>query len=103
MSATLDLAADQAMACRQVALLTGSADTPVHVRLIHDSDKHLSATKLHGTIADLWPTILRAQAVGYGVFMVVNAGGDCDEDIHHVHAVFIDADGNLPQEWDWHV
>ena len=88
------------IAARHVELLTGSAETECRFRLIHDRDRHASALKLCGKLADLWPQIKALNAQGYGVFIVVNAGGDADAEITQIRACFVDADNlSLPDEW----
>ncbi len=77
----------------QVRLLTGHPDTPMHIRLIHDSERSAPASKLYGTVRERWREIERGQDAGYGVFIVVNGGGDDDASITNFRAVFIDADG----------
>ena len=86
---------------RYVEALTGDADAPMNVRLIHDSDKSMPAAKRHGTVASLGPEIEAFQAQGYGVFVVVvNEGGNSDQEITGVRVGFVDADGiPLPDKW----
>ena len=98
----VNLSLDKGAASRHVELLTGSANTPVCVRLLHDSDKSQPARKLEGTIADLWPEIEDAQSRGFGAFIVVNEGGNTDAEITNIRAVFVDADG-IPEPYEWHV
>lgn len=91
--------------CLQIAeqhieCLTGSPDTEMHVRLIHDSDKKAIAKKLYGKIKDLWPQMVEAQANGYGLYIVVNEGGNNEKEITKVRALYIDADAlSLPKTW----
>lgn len=80
-------------ALRHIELLTGSPDTPVHIRLIHDKPKGKGARKLYGSLSKLWPEIVAAQAEGFGVFVVANEGGNSDAEITRIRSVFIDADG----------
>jgi len=57
-----------------------------------------------GTLDNVWSSLVGDQDEGHGVFVVVNAGGHKDADIHTIRAVFIDADGReLPAEDEWHV
>jgi hypothetical protein len=90
------------MARRHVELLTADPDARMFVRLIHDQDRTLPAIKYFGSIRDLWTDIVRHQAQGFGVFIVVNKGGDTDADIVHVRAAFIDADGIPLKDIKWH-
>jgi P4 family phage/plasmid primase-like protien len=82
-----------------IAAVTGDPDTQVCVRCIHDRKKH-HAIKMRGTIAELWPEILRLQRLGYGAFVVVNEGGHHDKSITRIRAGFVDGDGiPLPETW----
>lgn len=88
-----------ALAKHQIELLTTSADTECHFRLVHH-DRRRNGRNLFGTVADLWPRMMAAQEEGYGVFVVVNEGGQEDEAIEAVRAVFIDGDDILmPANW----
>jgi hypothetical protein len=97
---TLTPRANKVIATRHIELLTGSADTPVCARMLHPGDG--SARKLSGTIEDLWPTILDAQAKGFDAYVVVSEGGQRGEDITQIRAVFVDADG-IPIPKTWHL
>lgn len=95
------LVASIAMAKRQIELLTGSPVTPIHFRLIHDTEDR--AEKLYGSVDELWPLMMAKQREGYGVFFVVNEGGDRDEGITGTRAVFVDADDKPePAPTKWH-
>lgn len=90
-------------AAAHVELLTGLSDDEVKLRLIHDADKRTYPTiKLCGTLDNLWRQIEEAQAKGYGVFIVVNEGGNTDAEITRVRAVFVDADNVPLQGIKWH-
>lgn len=92
---------DFASANRFIELIAGH-DTSVCFRLIHDSDKSKAAITLFGTLSEHWKRIKTAQREGYGVFMVVNEGGNKDVEITKIRAVFIDAD-NRPLPSSWHI
>jgi len=87
---------------RHVALVAGSGEAMVCLRLIHDSDRDAEAIKLEGSVRGLWPEIEARQAQGFGVFVVVNEGGHKASEITRIRAAFIDADG-LPLPNEWHV
>lgn len=88
---------------RQIEILTGSKDAEICIRLIHDKIRdHSAARKLQGNIQNLWPEIERAQEDGFGVFLVVNGGGQRDADINEIRAAFIDGD-DIPMPSSWHV
>jgi hypothetical protein len=86
-----------------VELLTANPNATIRLRLIHDSDRNAPAQLLYGRLDELWPQIDAAQAGGYGVFVVVNEGGNSDAEISCVRAVFVDADDVLLSKIKWHV
>ena len=82
-----------------VEILTGSPHTVLHFRLIHP-DRHRHAIKLTGTVGELWAQLQEHQQLGYGVYFVVNDGGNTDDEITRVRALFADADDKpLPETW----
>jgi hypothetical protein len=93
---------DLEAAFRHAELLTGSRDTKMHARCIHDQNRKAPAHKLFGNIENLWAEMQAKQEAGYGVFIVVNEGGDTDTAIINVRAVFVDAD-DVPLPTTWHV
>lgn len=95
---------DIELACKHIELLTGDPNSPCHWRLLHDSrknDPEYPARNRFGTVTDLWPEFEQAQSDGYGVFVVVNAGGHSDTEIESIRAVFIDGD-DKPMPSTWH-
>ena len=92
-------------------VMAGSKNTPVQIRFLDDR-KHQGFPErgppdyrlnYFGTIAELWPTILERQADGWGVGVVVNAGGTKTEQITKINANFIDSDGKpRPADDKWH-
>jgi hypothetical protein len=92
-------------------VMGGSKSTPVHIRFIDDR-KHRGFPErgppdyrlnYFGTIAELWSIILARQADGWGVGVVVNAGGTKSEQITKINANFIDSDGKpRPADGEWH-
>jgi len=91
-----------AQALRHVELLTGHPNTKVCLRFIHDSDKALPAACRDGAISELWPDIEARQAEGFGIFVVVNGGGQNDDAIDDIRALHIDGD-DIPLPDRWHV
>jgi hypothetical protein len=80
--------------------LVAGPGASVCIRLIHDTDKSAPTILLRGTLSDLWMRIQSEQARGYGVFMVINEGGNKDSEILRVRAVFVDGDDIfLPEKW----
>jgi hypothetical protein len=84
-----------------IEIITGFPDAVMHFRLIHPA-KDRQAIKLKGTVAGLWAQFQEHQKLGYGVFVVVNEGGDADEEIIRVRALFADGD-DIPIPEIWHV
>ena len=89
------------LAKRQITLLAGCDDAVLHFRLIHHHRKN-DAVNLFGTVVNLWPQMTAAQEKGYGVFVVVNAGGHDDASITAVRANFVDGD-DIPRPDRWHL
>jgi len=87
---------------RHVELIAGAANATVCFRFIHDSDRSVEAIKAEGKLDLYWPAIEAYQAQGFGVFVVVNEGGDRADQITKIRAAFIDADG-IPEPVEWHV
>jgi hypothetical protein len=56
-----------------------------------------SAQKLFGTHADCWSELVTLNSRGHGVFVVVNDGGDRDDEITRFVALFIDLDARHGQ------
>ena len=96
---------DLATAQRHVELVTGSPDTAVNVRLIHDGEEHATARRVHGPLiarCSLWSEIEEAQRAGRGEGLaVVNEGGDRAADITRIRALHVDGD-DKPIPDDWH-
>jgi hypothetical protein len=86
---------------RYIELLTGRADTVMCWRFIHDHDRSADAIKADSAIRLIWPGIVAHQNEGFGVFAVVNEGGQSAREITRVRAMFIDADG-IPFPLFWH-
>jgi putative DNA primase/helicase len=95
--------------------LTGSPNTPMCWRFISDSkanrardrawEKANNKTLLRrfeGTADEMLDKIEQHQAVGCGVFVVVNEGGHSTEEITEVRALFVDAD-DVPLPREFHV
>lgn len=88
---------------RFIQLLTnGPEDLPLF-RTFHDRRRDQAGHNYNGTFDQCFPMMQADQMIGYGVFVVVNAGGHKDADITHYRAAFIDIDiynGQLaPQAW----
>lgn len=77
---------------RWVDLIAASPSEKMSWRLIRQAPPK-SAQNLDGTLDDLTPQISAANEEGFGVFAVVNEGGQNTDAIKVVRAVFIDSDG----------
>lgn len=64
------------LAATYVQTLTGSVDTPMDFRCIHDTRKDLPAHNYRGTLAQMWETLCGYNANGYGIFCNINAMDD---------------------------
>jgi len=90
-------------------LLTGGQ--PACFRTFADPDYMRMATgpdgkpvyhgrKYHGLLSDVLPKLNADNAEFFGVFMVINQGGQSDASIMNARACFIDIDdGDLPSHW----
>jgi hypothetical protein len=101
---------DLSMARQFVELITGSADTAMLFRFVHDQDKRAPALEARGTVTENRPRIEAVNREGYAAYAVVNEGaGYADKDIAAVRVLFIDKDGAKHgpemrwQDVDWHV
>ena len=84
--------------------LTGSVDTVVDWRCIHDQRRDLPAHNYRGTIAEMLPTLEKYNADGYGVFCNINAmdgQGRNLENVQHIRSHVIDLDSlSAPADFD---
>ncbi|WP_199183749.1 DNA-primase RepB domain-containing protein, partial [Novosphingobium sp. HII-3] len=83
------------MARAYVSAITGSADTPMHWRACHDTDKGAPAKSFFGTVDHLWRELFEMNMRGYGIFAVVSAldgNGRKLENVTSIRAHFIDLD-----------
>ncbi|QZI89392.1 hypothetical protein SIPHO063v1_p0034 [Vibrio phage PS10B.1] len=75
-----------------------------HFRVFHDSirDPKL-ARKIHGDFNNVASELSAYNQQGYGVYAVVNHGGNEDAAITHATAIMIDLDGDAGLPSTWHV
>ena len=75
-----------------------------HFRVFHDSirDPKL-ARKIHGDFNTVAAELSAYNQQGYGVYAVVNHGGNEDAQITHATAIMIDLDGDAGLPSTWHV
>jgi hypothetical protein len=101
-------------ALRHVELLKGSRSARIRVRLVGDDESQdLRAYEVEGPLADLHASLLECSALGYGVFIIVNATAllaqrgvveapehcrDCN--VTEIASLFVDGDNEpLPERW----
>lgn len=93
-----------------IRVFTGSPDTVIRVRFVHDSDRNANLTaEREGNLTQLWPDILEHQKRGYGVFYFLNeitpgpgsgyGGAAKDDDVVLIRALATDYDTGLPDTW----
>ena len=78
-----------------VACLTGSAETVMDWRCIHDQDKALQAIAFRGALGDCWAKIEALNSQGYGCFVSINqldGNGHELKNIQTIRAQFVDLD-----------
>ena len=80
---------DQAQ--RFLALLDEEADV-FRFRAIHPERSHGRPQSLGGSLERCAPLLAKLNAQGFGIYVVVNHGGDDDDSIDRVRAVFADWD-----------
>lgn len=81
--------------------ITGSHETVMDWRCIHDKDKGRPAHNYRGTLSEVANTLIRYNDEGYGIFVTVNATdghGRELSNIDHVRAHFVDLDNALTAE-----
>lgn len=67
-----------------IQTLTGSPDTVLDWRCIHDQRKDLPAHNYRGSLADVWQTLTGYNANGYGIFCNINAMDGVGRDLANV-------------------
>ena len=80
----------EAEAERFTKLIAG--DGEIFLRTFHDKDRNQYGHNWRGTWAQCKGNITADQLIGYGAYMVINAGGHSDVDIEFCRASFIDID-----------
>ena len=96
-----------------ITAMTGSPDTNIRVRYLHDTNAYKKDTnpagepseEYSGTIAGHWPAIEVAQQEGFGVFWVPNCTGFTGPgfanktNVTSFDSLFVDHDAGLPSEF----
>lgn len=67
--------------------LTGSTETVIDWRCIHDTDKGLPAHNYRGTLREMWVTLERYNSNGYGIFCTVNQMDGQGRELANVQAI----------------
>lgn len=81
-----------------ITALTGSPDTVMDWRVIHDRDKGEQGRNLRGSLSEMLPTLQQYNQAGWGVFMTVNAMDGQGQSLPNVAAIrahFADLDDPL--------
>ena len=91
-----------------VELLTGWCDSPVYWRILQDdksaNNPYKGKQKHIGMLDQHQKTFEAAQKKGASPFLIVNGGGQNDDDISEYRAVFIDVDDTAElSEIEWHI
>lgn len=85
-----------------LSILTGSPDSPIDFRLIHDTDKGEQGINLRGTLAEHLQTLQAYNAAGWGVFYNINAmktdGRKTLENVDYIRAHVVDLDDPLTSQ-----
>jgi len=99
---------DYQQAAAYVYALTGEPVETANIwwRLIHDVNKQIPAHKYYGTLPQLWETLLRYNADGYGVFANINAfTADVKahelKDVWYIRTQVIDLDNMLTAQQNY--
>lgn len=75
------------LAAWYVYALTGSVDSPINWRCIHDTRKDLPGHNYRGTLAQCWTTLIDYNSRGYGIFASINAMDGRGQDLVNVECI----------------
>lgn len=82
-----------------LTVLTGSPDTSVDWRIIHDTDKGQQGINLRGTLSEMLTTLQTYNAAGWGIFLNINAmkpgGHRTLENVDYIRAHVVDLDNPM--------
>lgn len=89
-----------------VSALAGE-DAPIWFRCIHDTNKTIPAHKYHGTLSQLWSTLVDYNNRGYGIFCNINAfAADATDhtlnDVWYIRSQVVDLDNPLTAAANYH-
>lgn len=85
-------------AASHIAALTGSVDTLMHFRCIHETDKGVPAHTYVGSISQLWEKLCGYNNAGWGIFFnvqVMDGQGYYLHNVQHIRAHIVDLDNTL--------
>jgi hypothetical protein len=85
--------------------LTGSPDTVVNWRVIHDTDKGQQGRNITGSLPQVHAELSQYNQAGWGVFVCVNAmdgKGQTLENVHHIRAHVVDLDNLIYKQYRNH-
>lgn len=88
-----------------VVALTGSIDSVINWRCIHDVDKGVPAHVYHGTLEQVWPTLCDYNNRGYGIFLNINCMdgvGNYLDNVQYIRAHVVDLDNVLTAVPSYH-
>lgn len=92
------------LAAWYVQSLTGSQETVMNWRCIHDKDKALPAHNYRGTLREVWPVLAQYNHDGYGIFATVNAlddKGHLLNNVQYIRAHFADLDNPITAQMNY--
>lgn len=89
------LSQDHNQAAAFIAALTGSPDTIMNWRGIHETDRSIAARPRRGTLNQCWPELCQMNAQGFGIYATIaeTNGGTGNEHVTGFRAQYIDLDG----------
>jgi hypothetical protein len=106
---------DRSIAEAFVSDFTAHDTTPgiVRLRFLHDRERGAGSFEREGTVADVWPDLVKFQRDGYGAYYFLNQialgrgsgyeGMATDADVKRVRALGIDCDNGMPEQWTYYV
>lgn len=89
------------LAAAYVQALTGSPDTPMDWRALHDTDKSLPGHARRGPLSEWWGWLCALNGEGYGIFCNVSAMDGNGRELANVQSIrahYVDLDGPDAQQ-----
>jgi hypothetical protein len=106
---------DRRIAEAFVSAFTAHDRTPgvIRLRFLHDRERRAKSIERDGTVAGVWPDLVKFQRDGYGAYYFLNEvppargsgyeGMATDGDVIRVRALGIDCDNGMPETWTYYV